>query len=67
MSPFRTAGDTPADILSTVALVTHFLAEVAVNLHNDAVNPGLSEDGAQGLYFILSAVEDSINEAVNRL
>ena len=57
----------PADILTNASFVTRFLAEAALHIHNDGPNPGLSENGAQGLYYILNAVEETINEAVNRL
>ncbi len=57
----------PADILTNASFVAHFLSEVVLHIHSDGADPGLSENGAQGLYCILSAVEDTINEAVNRL
>lgn len=57
----------PADILANAAFVTRFLAEVSLHFHCDGRDPGLSEDAAQGLYCILNAVENTINDAVTRL
>ncbi len=58
--------DHPCDILANTASVTHFLAEVAIHVHSDGLNPGLSEEGAQGLWCILTAVENSIQAAIER-
>ena len=57
----------PADILTNAAFVTRFLAEVSLHIHSDGRDPGLSEDAAQGLYCILNAVENTIQDAIGRL
>lgn len=57
----------PADILTNASFVVRFLAEISLHLHDGGVDPGLSQEGSQGLSCILSAVEDTINEAVNSL
>lgn len=59
--------DHPCDILANTASVTRFLAEVAIQLNSDGPNPGLSEAGAQGLWCILTAIENSIQAAIERL
>lgn len=58
---------TPEDLLGNAAFVVRFLAEVSPHLRGDGLDPGLSEAGSQGLYWILSTVESTINEAINRM
>ena len=57
----------PADILATVASVTHFLSECSHAFADEGPNLGLSEDGANGLCYILSAIENTIQDAIGRL
>jgi hypothetical protein len=64
---FAFGSDNPADLLVNAAAVTCFLGNVAVNLHNEGREPGISQEGCQGLCQILAVVENTINEALNRL
>ena len=57
----------PVDNLSVAALVTRFLADISVHIHGDGSSDGISQDGAQGLYYILRTVEETIQDAVERL
>lgn len=57
----------PADILITVASVTHFLAECSHAFADSGPHLGISEDGAQGLSYILTAVENTIQAVIERL
>ena len=57
----------PADLLATAAFVIRFLAEVSPHLHSDGPDCGLSSSASQGLFNILVAVENTINDAAARL
>jgi len=58
----------PVDLLSNAASVTRFLAEVApFVIESPQSGVYMSEAGINGLVLILLAVENTINEAANRL
>lgn len=64
---FASPTDTPADLLNNAAAVVRFLADVAGAIGGDGGSPGLSEHGSFGFLLILNGVENTINEAMNRL
>jgi len=58
----------PVGILENAANVTRFLAEVApFVIESPQAGAYVSEAGINGLVLILLAVENTINEAANRL
>ncbi|GEM_PF-3321401 len=59
--------DNPADLLGNAASVVRFLADMAGELAADGRQSGLSNDAANGLCLILTAVENTINQAVSGL
>jgi len=63
---FSFGSDAPCDLLLNAASVTRFLCDVADCMHNEG-GAGLSEEGAHGLFNILSVVENTIGEALTKI
>ncbi len=59
--------DHPVDLLEGAASVTCFLSNVAARFHEEGMELGLSEKGANGLVMILHGVENTINLALKRM
>ncbi len=67
-SMFIIGQDSPDDLLGNAANVIRFLSEVTESMvGNQEGRLGLSKTGALGLYLILKAVENTINEAKSRI
>ena len=67
-SSFADPSAHPADTLSRAAAVIRFLAEVTPALNSEGPdNLALSEAGAHGLLLVLDALENTINQAADRI
>lgn len=64
---FSSSTDSPADMLNNASAVVRFLADVAGAIGGDNGLPGLSDHGSFGFLLILNGIENTINEAVNRM